>query len=140
MANESRFLGKQVVRGEGIIAQENGAAMVLEDGAWTLIGGQRIGDGGTPIAIVASVLASCDFGAMDTVGSQSATAAVDVVLAGVIPGDQVFASPIQSLSTQVTWAATCFSAGAVQVRCVNHGSGALDLAATNWRVSAIRFK
>ena len=139
MANESRLLNKQVARLDGIVAADtSGPAIIHESGGWSAIGGMRIGDGSALMVKVASVLASVDFPAIQPVGSTGAQVA-NVVLAGVQVGDLCIASPVESLSSAVVWSAVCFSAGAVQLRALHTNSGNLDLAATDWRVTALRF-
>lgn len=137
MANEARFLGKNLISAEGIRANDASVIEKGSSGQWNLIGGLQVADG-VVIAKISSVLASIDFGAMQPVGSTGGVAA-DVVLAGVAVGDQCFAAPVQSVPDDLVWAAACYSAGAVNVRVSHIASGNIDLAATNWRVSAIKF-
>ena len=138
MANEGRFLNKRFALADGIEGSHPSARIVEESGSWSCIGGIDIGGQGTRLLQVTSVLASIDFAAVQPAGSTGAQS-VDVALAGVVPGDQCFASPVQSLHLGIVWGAACYSAGAINVRVLHTHSGNTDLGATNWRVTAIRF-
>lgn len=139
MANEGRYLNKRMVPAEGIRAGgQADAAIVEESGVWSMVGGARLGATAGPIVHVASVLASIDVAAIQPVGSTGAQA-VDVALTGVAVGDLCTASPVASVPLGIVWAAACYSAGAVNIRVTHTQSGNLDLAATDWRVMAIRF-
>ena len=138
MANEGRFLNKRFALADGLQANNEAAKIVEESGSWSCIGGVDIGGQGTRLLQITSVLASLDFAAIQPAGSSGAQV-VDVVLAGVVVGDQCFAAPVQSLPLGIVWAAACYSNGAVNIRAVHTQSGNIDLGATNWRVTAIRF-
>ncbi len=138
MANEGRYLNKRFALGDGLQGSHPSAAIVEEGGVWSLVGGVDIGGVGTKATRLTSVLASIDFAQIEPSGSTGAKT-VNVTLTGVAPGDQCWASPVQSVPDNIVWAAACYSAGVVNVRAIHTGSGAIDLAATNWRVSAMRF-
>ena len=138
MANEGRFLHKRFYYADGLKANAETPAIVEESGSWSMIGGVAIGGQGTRLLQLTSVLASLDFAAIQPAGSSGAQV-VNVALTGVAVGDQCFAAPVQSLPLGIVWAAACYSAGAVNIRAVHTQSGNIDLAATDWRVTAIRF-
>lgn len=138
MADEGRFLNKRFALGDGLQGTHPSAKIVEESGSWSFIGGVDIGGQGTRLLQITSVLASIDIAIIQPAGSTGAQA-VDVALTGVVVGDQCFAAPVQSLPLGIIWAAACYSAGAVNIRAVHTQSGNIDLAATNWRVTAIRF-
>lgn len=137
MANEGRFLNKRFRNLDGIIAN-NGAAVMEEGGAWSLIGGARIGDGATKVAKLISATTTVSLSVLNPIGSGNA--GQDIALTGVVPGDLVMAQPVASVPLALMWSVSCYSAGVVHI----HGlatstTGAWDIAGTTWRVFAIQF-
>lgn len=138
MANEGRYLNRNLIAGEGFLANPSSALVRDGDNAWNHVGGIRVEDG-IGVAALIGVLASINFSAIQPAGSSGAQA-VDVVLTGVQPGDLCWAAPVQSVPDGIVWGAACYSAGVVNVRVLHTLSGNLDLAATDWRIVALRFK
>lgn len=139
MANESRFLNKQVLNIDGIMPDPS-VGVVREGAHMTSLGGHQIGTSGNAmVQIISTLVQSQDFAQIEPAGSTGAKA-IDMALAGVTPGDLCFAAPTQSVPDGIVWSATCYSAGVVNVRALHTQSGNINLASTHFRVMAIRFE
>ena len=136
MANEGRYLHKRFERFNGFIADSD-RAVIDEDGI-TVIGGVKIGDGGTLVAKLVSASATVSLNVGSATGSLNYTR--DTVVAGVEPSDIILANPIASTPLSLIWTALCYTAGVVQIRALHVGSFATGaLAGTSWRIVALRF-
>ncbi len=136
MSNEGRFLNKRFAQLDGIVT-DSGNSIVNESG-WSIIGGARIGDGGTLIANVISAAQVVSLNVGSAVGSLNYTR--DTVVSGVLPGDVIQATPVGSTPLSLIWSALCYTADVVQIRALHVGSFATGaMAGTSWRIVAHRF-
>mgnify|MGYP003395803618 CR=1 FL=1 len=115
MGNEGRFLNKQLQAIQGIVS---GVATLLEEGGiWSLIGGARVGDGGSPIANIWQTTYTWNVPALTSgTGSTNAVVAQDVAMSGAAVGDPVLISPIGSMAMGLLIWGACHSANNVNLR------------------------